>query len=86
MHVENLASVLTEVDSGELKDQLDERLRAFAEGEIDHASDAFSSLWGILTSSGGGETSRCIRRKPFIFWKDDRTRPHYHRWGDPSFR
>ena len=61
MHVENLASVLTEVHSGELKDQLDERLRAFVEGEIDHASEAFSSLWRALTDGGGGETSFEIR-------------------------
>ena len=58
MHVENLASVLTEVDSGGLEDQLNERLQAFAEGEIDHASETFSSLWRTLTRSGGGETSR----------------------------
>jgi len=61
MHVENLASVLTKVDSGKLKDQLNERLRAFVEGEIDHASEAFSSLWRTLTDGGGGETSRDIR-------------------------
>lgn len=56
MHIENLASILTEVDSGEVQDQLDERLQAFSEGEIDHASDAFSSLWMRLTQNGGGET------------------------------
>ena len=62
MHVENLASILTAVDSGGLEDQLNERLQAFAEGEIDHASEAFSSLWRILTNSGGGETGRDVRR------------------------
>jgi len=67
MHVENLASLLTEVDSGELQDQLNGRLQAFAEGEIDHASEAFSSLWRILTHSGGGETSRDIRRNSVLF-------------------
>ena len=54
IHVKNLASVLTRVDSGQLQDQLDERLRAFADGEIDHASEAFSSLWKTLTTDGGG--------------------------------
>jgi len=60
MHVGNLASTLTKVDSGEIQDQLDERLQAFAEGEIDHASEAFSSLWKTLTHGGGGtvETPR----------------------------
>jgi len=67
MHVENLASVLTEVNSGELKDQLNGRLRAFAEGEIDHASDAFSSLWRILTNSGDGETNCDICRNIIHF-------------------
>ena len=67
MHVENLASTLIEVDSGELQDQLNERLQAFTEGEIDHASEAFSSLWKILTPSGGGETTRDIRRNPVCF-------------------
>ena len=66
MHVENLASALTEADSGELQDQLNERLQAFVEGEIGHASDAFSSLWRILTHSGGGETSRDIRRNSVL--------------------
>ena len=58
LHVGNLTSILTEVGSGEVQDQLDERLRAFAEGEIDHASEAFSSLWKVLTSSRSGEVFR----------------------------
>jgi len=58
MHVENLASILTGDNSGEVQDELNERLQAFAEGEIDHASEAFSSLWRVLTSSGGGGTTR----------------------------
>lgn len=53
IHVKNLASVLTETDSGQLQDRLDERLRAFADGEIDHASEAFSSLWRTLTTKNG---------------------------------
>ena len=48
MHVENLASVLIKANSEETQNQLDERLQAFAAGEIDHASDAFSSLWRVL--------------------------------------
>lgn len=57
MHVENLASVLTRIDSEGVQDQLNERLKAFAEGEIDYASEAFSSLWRILTHGdrGGGD-------------------------------
>lgn len=58
MHVENLAATLTEVDSGEVQDQLDERLQAFAEGKIDHASGAFSSLWKTLAQSRGRNTTR----------------------------
>jgi len=57
MHVGNLASTLTKADSGEMQDQLDERLQAFAEGEIDHASEAFSSLWKAVTHSGGSTVS-----------------------------
>ena len=61
MHVENLASILAGVDSGAVRDQLDERLQSFSEGEIDHASDAFSSLWIKLTQSWGCETPRGTR-------------------------
>lgn len=68
MHVENLASILTEVDSGEVQDQLDERLQAFSEGEIDHASDAFSSLWTRLTRDGGGKTPRCTGSSIVRLW------------------
>lgn len=57
MHVENLASILTGVNPGEVQYRLNERLQAFAEGEIDHASEAFSSLWRTLTHSGGGRTT-----------------------------
>ena len=49
MHVENLASILTRVDSGEVLDQVDEQLQGFAEGEIGHTSEAISSLWRTLT-------------------------------------
>ena len=55
IHVENLASILTKVDTVEVQDQLNERLQAFADGEIDHASEAFSSLWRTLTRNGGLE-------------------------------
>ena len=51
MHVENLASILIKAKSEETQNQLDERLQAFAAGEIDHASDAFSSLWRVLAQS-----------------------------------
>ena len=61
MHVENLASILAGVDSGEVQDQLDEHLQAFAEGEIGHASEAFSSLWEILTKSGGKKITHDTR-------------------------
>jgi len=40
-----------------MQDQLDERLQAFAEGEIDHASDAFSFLWRTLTYSEDDEAA-----------------------------
>ena len=62
MHVDNLASILTKADSGEAQDELDERLRGFAEGEIDHASEAFSSLWRTITRSRGPtcETARGV--------------------------
>lgn len=61
MHVESLASILTGVDSGEVQDQLDEQLQAFAEGEISHASEAFSSLWETLAQSGGKKTTPDFR-------------------------
>lgn len=61
IYVENLASILTGADPGELQDQLDERLQALTEGEIDHASEAFLSLWRNLTHGGGGEPARRIR-------------------------
>lgn len=73
MHVENLASTLTEADSGEVEDRLDERLRAFAEGQIDYASEAFSSLWKILTQSGGSGIGYDIGRINVCF---------YFFWGD----
>ncbi|KAF9642233.1 hypothetical protein BDM02DRAFT_3264538 [Thelephora ganbajun] len=65
MHVENLASILIKVDSEEVQGQLNERLQAFSEGEIDHASEAFSSLWRTLTCGGGDrgdETTRNTRQ------------------------
>lgn len=67
IHVENLTSILTEVDSGEVSDQLDERVQAFGEGEIDHASDAFSSLWKALTQSGGKKAARNARSSTVRF-------------------
>ena len=58
MHVENLASVLIRANSEETQNQLDERLQAFAAGEIDHASEAFSSLWRVLAQSESSESIR----------------------------
>ena len=58
IHVENLASILTRVDLGEVLDQVDEQLQGFAEGEIGHASEAISSLWRTLTR-GGGRNATC---------------------------
>ncbi|KAF9647698.1 hypothetical protein BDM02DRAFT_3187774 [Thelephora ganbajun] len=60
MHVENLASILTKVDSGEAQGQLNERLQAFVEGEIDHTSEAFSSLWRTLTSTAPPRSPKSI--------------------------
>ena len=67
IHVENLASILTGVDSGEVQDQLDEQLQVFVEGEIGHASEAFSSLWETLAQSGGKKTTHdfCSRSVRF---------------------
>ena len=59
MHVDNLSSILIKTDSGGVEGKLDERLQAFAKGEISHASEAFSSLWRILTQNEDttGETA-----------------------------
>ena len=71
MHVKNLASVLIKANSEETQNQLDERLQAFAAGEIDHASDAFSSLWRVLVQRKSSESVQprsdavrpsCLRR------------------------
>ena len=48
MYVDNLGSALAKDGSGEVRSHLDERLRAFAKGEIDHASEAIASLWRAL--------------------------------------
>ena len=48
LHVKNLASVLLSSESQEIQGQLDKKLRSFASGEIPHAADAFSALFGIL--------------------------------------
>lgn len=63
IHVENLASILTQVDSVEVQDQLNKQLQAFAEGEIDHASEAFSSLWRTLTH--GRDTKAGAKKNPY---------------------
>ena len=57
MHAENLATILTGFNSGEAQDRLDEQLRYFAEGEIGHASEAFSSLWRTLIQGRGRKTT-----------------------------
>ena len=56
MHVENLASVLTEVESEEMQNHLEERLQAFTTGEIDRASEAILPLWRSLTQRESNET------------------------------
>ena len=61
MHIENLASVLTEVKSEEMQSRLDERLLAFTTGEIDHASEAFLSLWKSLVRRESNVTIRDTR-------------------------
>lgn len=48
LHVGNLASALLSPDSQDVQEQLNKKLRSFADGEIPHAADAFSALFGIL--------------------------------------
>ena len=48
LHVGNLASVLLSPNSQDIQERLNQKLRSFANGEIPHAADAFSALFGIL--------------------------------------
>jgi len=48
LHAGNLALVLLAQNSQDTQERLDEKLRSFADGEIPHAADAFSALFGIL--------------------------------------
>jgi len=48
LHAENLALALLSPDSQDIQERLNKKLRSFADGEIPHAADAVSTLFGIL--------------------------------------
>ena len=48
LHAGNLASALLAPDSQDTRERFDKKLRSFADGEIPHAADALSALFGIL--------------------------------------
>lgn len=48
LHAENLASRLLSPNSQDVREQLKKKLRSFAEGEIPHAANAVSEVFGIL--------------------------------------
>jgi len=50
LHAGNLALALLAQNSQDTQERLDKKLRSFADGEIPHAADAFSALFGILAS------------------------------------
>ena len=56
LHVRNLASVLLSPDPQEFQRQLNKRIESFADGEIPHAADAFSALFGILANHRASDT------------------------------
>lgn len=56
LHAENLASALLSSNSQEIQERLDEKLQSFTAGEIPHAADAFSALFGILASYRASDT------------------------------
>ena len=56
LHVRNLASVLLSPDPQEVQRQLNKKIESFADGEIPHAADAFSALFGILAGHRASDT------------------------------
>jgi len=48
LHAGNLALALLAPNSQDIQERLDKKLRSFADGEIPHAADAISALFGIL--------------------------------------
>lgn len=58
--MENLAWVLLSSDSQEIQGQLNKKLRSFADGEIPHAADALSALFGILARQHASNPSKGI--------------------------
>ena len=48
LHAGNLASALLSQNPEGIRERLNKKLRSFADGEIPHAADAFSALFGIL--------------------------------------
>ena len=48
LHTGNLASALLSPNSQDIRERLNKKLRSFANGEIPHAADALSTLFGIL--------------------------------------
>ncbi|KAF9779436.1 hypothetical protein BJ322DRAFT_1087472 [Thelephora terrestris] len=47
-HIENLASALLSSSAKDIQERLNEKLRSFAHGEIPHAANAVSALFGVL--------------------------------------
>jgi len=56
LHAGNLVLALLTPDSQDTREQLDKKLRSFADGEIPHAADAFSALFGILARYRASDT------------------------------
>ena len=53
LHTENLASELLSSSSQDVEKQLDKKLRSFTNGEIPHAANAVSALFGIIARYNG---------------------------------
>ena len=56
LHAGNLALALLAQNSQDTRERLDKKLRSFADGEIPHAADAFSVLFGILARYNPSDT------------------------------
>ena len=57
LHVENLASALLSSNPQEVRERLNEKLRSFANGDIPHAANAVSTLFGVLARYSASEPS-----------------------------
>ena len=56
LHARNLASALLSQNPEDIQERLNKKLRSFADGEIPHAADAFSAVFGILARYRASDT------------------------------